>query len=331
MEDIRRGSRSQGQDEERAVKRERRQQQGPWGTMAEALLVTTLAFAVLWQIQGQVGSSPSSGSVPEETARTSETRNFVTTADVNLRTGPGISHSVLSVLPPQSQIDVIGVERDGFALVQSGGQEAWISVEFIAPETEVLAATVNGPEGIEPTAAPAQIPTEAPTEAVVPDAAVVGGDIAAASTDAETYKPTQQEPEAEVANVPAGEGWVEVDRSTVTVTLHEGYRTVAVFQGKIGKDPATDGYYSTAVGTFHVFSMNQELTQTPFAPGVYLTDWVGFDPDRSNGFHSPVRDADGNVVETDGTTTLGCVRLGKDEAQQMFDFAFIGMRVEIHD
>ncbi len=204
-------------------------------------------------------------------------------------------------------------------------------MEYIAPEADVLAAAVNRPEGVKPTAAPSQIPTETPAETVVPDAPVVGGGIATASTDPRTFTTAELEPESEVADVPAGERWVEVDRSTATVTLHEGYRTVAVFQAKIGKDPAADGYYSTAVGTFHVFSMNQELTETPFAPGVYLTDWVGFDPDRSTGFHLLVRNAGGNIVETGGTTALGCVRLGEDEARRMFDFAFIGMRVEIHD
>jgi lipoprotein-anchoring transpeptidase ErfK/SrfK len=313
------------------VKRGRGQQQSHRETMAKTLLVVALAFAVLWQIAAQVASDPPEQGVDRDTARPAVTRTLVTTTDVNLRAGPGIAHSVLSVLPPGSEVEVIGAERDGFAPVKTGGQEAWISVDFIAPEASVLAGTVNGTEGIEPTAVPTQIPTQTPTPTDVPDAAVGHGGIAAASTGAHTFTATEPEPEAEMADIPAGERWVEVDRSTATVTLHEGNRTVAVFQAKIGKDPAADGYYSTALGTFHVFSMNQDLTETPFAPGVYLTEWVGFDPDRSNGFHSPVRDSNGTVVETGGTTTLGCVRLGEDEARQMFDFAFISMRVEIHD
>ena len=326
------GFRSQGKGGESTVKRGRRQQQQSHReTMAKTMLVVALAFAVLWQIAGQVASGPLQPGADRGGSEPAVVRALVTTADVNLRAGPGIAHSVLSVLPPGSEVEVIGVERDGFAPVKTGGQEAWISVDFVAPAASVLAGTSNGIEINEPTAVPTQIPTPTPTHHNVPDTAVVGRSIAAASTDAHTSTAPESEPEVEMADIPAGERWVEVDRSTATVTLHEGNTIVAVFRAKIGKDPAVDGYYSTAVGTFHVFSMNQDLTETPFAPGVYLTDWVGFDPDRSNGFHSPVRDSNGKVVETGGTTTLGCVRLGEDEARQMFDFAFIGMRVEIHD
>ncbi len=136
----------------------------------------------------------------------------------------------------------------------------------------------------------------------------------------------------QVEDVPQpGEHWIEVNRTTRTVTLHDGEIVVAEFDVLIGKDPAPDGYYSTGVGTFHVYVMEKNLAETPFADGVYLTDFVGFDPDRSKGFHSPVRDADGNVLITGGTQTLGCVRLSEEDAQTLFAFASLGMRVEIHD
>ena len=133
------------------------------------------------------------------------------------------------------------------------------------------------------------------------------------------------------ANVTADERWIDVNRSTATITLYIGEQPQRSFQGKIGRDPSVDGFYSTAVGTFHVYSMQQGLSGTPFVDDVYLSDWAGFDPVRKNGFHSPVREADGSERVTQNPTTMGCVRLTAGDAVSLFEFAAIGMRVEIHD
>jgi hypothetical protein len=133
---------------------------------------------------------------------------------------------------------------------------------------------------------------------------------------------------------PAGHGaerWIDVDRRTAMVTLYVGESSLASFQGKIGRDPSADGFYSTAVGTYHVYSMLEGLSSTPFVDDVYLSDWVGFDPERKNGFHSPVREADGRERLTQNPATMGCVRLNSNNAVALFDFAYVGMRVEIHD
>jgi lipoprotein-anchoring transpeptidase ErfK/SrfK len=315
------------------MKRRKSQKRRPWAAVARNLLVVALALVVLWQFGHSF--------VPEGKALTGETvaRAYITTSDVNLRSGPGTSHDVLSVLPVKTGIAVTGDAQHGFLPVELNGQRAWIAADYVAPEDSVLAATMNVPDAPdvpEPTAVPTEAPTEVPTQAPASEMLV-----AEVEVEVETDEP-EPEPQVyaattsgtvkpEVADVGAGERWVEIDRTRSTVTLHEGNRIVAVYDGLMGKDPSTDGYYATAVGTHYVFSMERELTETPFAPGVYLTDWVGFDPERSNGIHSPVRDAEGNVVATGGTVTLGCVRLGAAEARAVYDFAFIGMRVEVHD
>ena len=128
-----------------------------------------------------------------------------------------------------------------------------------------------------------------------------------------------------------GERWIDVDRDTATVTLREGSRVVATFRGTVGADRSRDGYYATAPGTFHVYSMTKELTGTSFAEGGYITDWVGFDPQRRNGFHSPIRDESGDERTVQAPTTKGCVRLTAEDAARLFAFSSIGMRVHIHD
>ena len=130
---------------------------------------------------------------------------------------------------------------------------------------------------------------------------------------------------------PDGERWIEVNRARATVTLHEGSRIVATYQGVVGGDRSDDGYYATAPGTFHVYSMVKDLTWTPFAVDGYITDWVGFDPARSNGFHSPIRDASGAENPVQSPVTKGCVRLSAEDAARVFAFASLEMRVEVHD
>lgn len=66
------------------------------------------------------------------------------------------------------------------------------------------------------------------------------------------------------------------------------------------------------------------------APGVYVSHVVLFDLGRGNAIHSRPMDAAGQVLDsTLGVpATAGCVRLA--EADRVFEFADIGMRVWIH-
>ncbi len=294
---------------------------------AVTVLVVLLSLAVVWQVASLLGPGDPAGPVVEDT--------FYTTADVNLRAGPGVDYEVLSVVPVRDEVTVTGDARDGFLPVRTQGVDAWIASDYLSPDGVTLASNVDVampteaplPTDVPPTQAP--LPTEIPPTEVP----VVTGEPVADTLAAETTTVGEGAPAARSLDVttPEGERWAEVDRSTGTVTLHQGNTIVASFPALIGKDPSADGYYATAVGTYYVFSKERALTETPFAPGVYLTDWVGFDPERSNGFHSPTRDEHGNIVQTGGTATLGCVRLGEADARTMFDFAFIGMRVEVHD
>jgi hypothetical protein len=125
------------------------------------------------------------------------------------------------------------------------------------------------------------------------------------------------------------EHWIDVNRSTSTVTLYIGDEAIASYGASLGYDTSSDGFYSTAIGTYHVYSMNKSLTWTEWGQA-YITDWVGFDPDRYNGFHSWSMDANGNVLPWGDGATGGCVALEPSAADQVYDFAYDGMRVEVH-
>jgi hypothetical protein len=130
---------------------------------------------------------------------------------------------------------------------------------------------------------------------------------------------------SQVANL---ERWVDINRSTGAVTLYEGDTPLNTFYASLSRSQGED-FYATASGTYYVYAMNASLTYTPFAKA-YITHWVGFDPDRRNGFHSYTKDANGNITANGAGYTGGCVALAPGGIEALYDFSFIGMRVEVH-
>ena len=96
----------------------------------------------------------------------------------------------------------------------------------------------------------------------------------------------------------------------------------------VGAEIDTGNYESTQTGLFFVNSKTADLTYDP-PYNTYISHWVGFDADKDNGFHSFLKDANGNVVDAStGRISNGCIRSGQVEA--IFNFAEIGMPVLVH-
>jgi lipoprotein-anchoring transpeptidase ErfK/SrfK len=126
-----------------------------------------------------------------------------------------------------------------------------------------------------------------------------------------------------------GEAWIDIDRSTGAIRLYVGDEVQYLAYGILSQSQGED-YYATASGTYYVYAKNRSLTYTEFA-NAYITHWIGFDPDRRNGFHSWTKDADGNIRHANGDAyTWGCVEMAPGDADVIYDFAEIGMRVEVH-
>jgi hypothetical protein len=241
---------------------------------------------------------------------------WVSTDAVNLRAAPSTESAILDVLPHGTVVTVTGASRDGFTPVEYNGTGAWMYAEYLSSESAEphdLGLTVQNARAAEPESSTAET---APPPVTEP-----------------TDNTRVREPEAPALNelAPQGEHWIDVDRGTATVTLYIGDTPVKSFSARIGRDPSDDGFFSTAVGTYHVFAMNAGLNSTPFVEDVYMTHFVGFDPERHNGFHSPIRDASGAILPSQNPTTLGCVRLDEAAAAEVYAFAYIGMRVEVHN
>ena len=139
----------------------------------------------------------------------------------------------------------------------------------------------------------------------------------------------EEAPVYDGAAVYADEHWIDVDRSNGLVRLMVGDQEVNSFWASLGFDSSDYGFYATAIGTYYVYGFQQSLHYTAFADA-YISDWVAFDPERYNGFHSYSKDADGNILPNGGGRTGGCVALAPGDIDQLFDFAQMDMRIEIH-
>ena len=126
-----------------------------------------------------------------------------------------------------------------------------------------------------------------------------------------------------------GERWVDVDRSTQTVTLYEGDAPVARYWAAMGSDLSDDGFFATAVGTYAVYEKVGALTWSDWG-GAWIGDWVGFDATRLNGFHTYSLDPAGQVLPGGDGPTGGCVALDPTAADHLFAFVAVGTRVEVH-
>jgi uncharacterized protein YraI len=133
----------------------------------------------------------------------------------------------------------------------------------------------------------------------------------------------------EAAPEPGPEHWIDINRGSSIVSLMVGDSAIATYGASLGWDQSADGFYSTAIGTYYVYGMHAGLTWTEWGQA-YIKYWVGFDPSRVNGFHSWSMDASGNVLPNGDGPTGGCVALEPSAAANLYDFAYEGMRVEVH-
>jgi len=123
--------------------------------------------------------------------------------------------------------------------------------------------------------------------------------------------------------------WIDVDVTGLRVRLMEGTTILRMIAPiAVGAQIDTGAYESTQTGLFHVYNKTGGLQYDP-PYKTYISDWVGFDPDKANGFHSFLKDERGQVVNgSTGRVSNGCVRTGDSAA--IFAFADIGMPVHVH-
>lgn len=174
-----------------------------------------------------------------------------------------------------------------------------------------------------------------PTRPAPPEATI------AAPTETPEPEPTATEAPAVIqeapraTEVPAPDGppdsgrWIDVNVSNYTVSFMDGQSVLQVIGPVgVGREVDTGAWESTRTGLYHVHNFNDALVyDAPY--DTYISHWVGFDAEWANGFHSFLKDADGNVVDAStGNVSNGCIRTG--DAEAIYAFAEIGMPVWVH-
>ena len=126
-----------------------------------------------------------------------------------------------------------------------------------------------------------------------------------------------------------GEHWIDIDKGSGLVTMYIGNEVYASYWASMSRDTSEAGFYTTAIGTWSVTRKYEPLAYTAYGKS-YITEWVAFDESRDNGFHSYMKDQYGNILPNGAGFTGGCVALNPEGIAVLFDFAYVGMRVEVH-
>jgi len=79
----------------------------------------------------QPGTTPTPGGTGAVPVGPSVTDNKVTTAALNMRQGPGSSYAVVIVLPPGTQVDIMGAANGSFLPVRWAGRTGWAHGDWL--------------------------------------------------------------------------------------------------------------------------------------------------------------------------------------------------------
>jgi hypothetical protein len=130
-------------------------------------------------------------------------------------------------------------------------------------------------------------------------------------------------------SAPTSGRWIDVDVSRYQVRLMDGAQALETISPvAVGEEVNTGAYESTQTGLYHVYNKIAGLQyDAPY--DAYISDWVAFDPQKDNGFHSFLLDESGKVVDpSTGRVSNGCIRTASPKA--IYDFAEVGMAVYVH-
>ena len=202
----------------------------------------------------------------------------------------------------------------------ASGQPA-VTVEPLASPTRAAV-----PAGGKPAGPPPATPTVTAPAAAEPTPADPPPADAPPATPAPPPAPTAT---PQPPGPPASGRWIDVDVTNYVVRLMDG-GTVLQELAPVGVGVAIDtgDYVSTQTGLFYVHTKDERLVyDAPY--DTYISHWVGFDPEKDNGFHSFLKDQAGVVVDAStGRVSNGCIRVGDIEA--LFAYAELGMPVWVH-
>ncbi len=115
------------------------------GTLSAGLLFSGAAPLTATVLPSAAAAT---SSVSKATAGASRT----TTANLNLRKGPGTSYKVIKVLRKGVRVTLTGRTGHGFAQVRNGSGTGWVSTRYLSSTKAVAKAKPATPRGLKPNA-----------------------------------------------------------------------------------------------------------------------------------------------------------------------------------
>jgi len=126
--------------------------------------------------------------------------------------------------------------------------------------------------------------------------------------------------------------WIDLNLSDGFTRLMEGRKVIRELPSAwgYGKPGSADDYFSTPPGTYYIYEKRDELHFDETYTSGYFRGWVGFDPERANGFHSFILDRAEKIIDARlGPVSHGCVRT--EDWRMVYDFAQVAMAVTVHN
>lgn len=108
-----------------------------------------------WTLTGTVAievtrrTSQSRPATNQEADSGDSLRGFAT-ENLNLRAGPSTLNQIRTVIAAGTNIELTGVERDGFVAVRHGNQTGWVAKEFVAARPVTRATNTSSREPVNP-------------------------------------------------------------------------------------------------------------------------------------------------------------------------------------
>lgn len=236
---------------------------------------------------------------------------------LNLRADPAFSATPVGQTWSGQAVPVLaGPTSDGWYQIEANGAAGWVHGWYLF---------INGSLGWSP-------PTAADWTAAPPTLSSQNVNVAAPNSETGVGGPTASDPwpgQSPVEVVVPVERWVDINRTDQTVTVFDGAQPIATYWGAMGVDRSDAGFFATANGTFYVYEKYEDLSYTIWGRS-WVRNWIGFDPNRLNGFHSYSMDWAGQVIPGGAGPTGGCVALDPWSAAQLFALVHVGTRVDVH-
>jgi hypothetical protein len=135
-----------------------------------------------------------------------------------------------------------------------------------------------------------------------------------------------------VSEPPTPGKWIDLNLNDGFLRLMEGRKMIKALPAAwgYGVTGTESDYFSTAPGTYFIYSRYDYRWYDAVYSQRWIYSFIGFDPERANGFHSFLYDAKGNVTDNRlGAVSHGCIRV--EDWRAVYDFSAIGMIVVVHN